>query len=76
MNAPIHHVAVREADSRRMPKKRSSDPDTDTDVPGQTGWQVSWMVPPGVETAGTVISLSSYPTDISYDSHVESGDLS
>ena len=58
------------------PGKRSSDPDTDTDVPGQTGWQVSWMVPPGVETAGTVISLSSYPTDISYDSHVESGDLS
>ena len=34
------------------------------------------MVPSVVETAGTVISPSSYPTVISYDSHVESGDLS
>ena len=76
MKTLIHHVAAREAGSRRMPKKRSSDPDTDTDVPGQAGWQVSWMGPPGVETAGTVISPSSYLTVISYHSHVEHGDLS
>ena len=33
-------------------------------------------VQPGVETAGTVISPSSYLTVISYHSHVEHGDLS
>ena len=59
-----------------MTSKRSPDPDTDTDVPERAGWQVSFMVPPGVGTAGAVISSSSYPTVISCDSHVESGDLS
>ena len=33
MKAPIHHVTARVAGSRRMPRKRSPDPNTNTDAP-------------------------------------------